>query len=43
MSIYWDVSVVIYLDSSALLDLLHDEPESEALADWLVARAGARS
>jgi predicted nucleic acid-binding protein len=31
---------VIYLDSSALLKLLHDEPESAALADWLSARAG---
>jgi predicted nucleic acid-binding protein len=31
---------VIYLDSSALLKLLHDEAESAALADWLSARAG---
>jgi uncharacterized protein len=31
---------VIYLDSSALLKLLHEEPESAALADWLEARAG---
>jgi len=30
---------VIYLDSSALLKLLHDEAESAALADWLAARA----
>jgi len=29
---------VIYLDSSALLKLLHEEPESGALADWLSAR-----
>jgi uncharacterized protein len=32
---------VIYLDSSALLKLLHEEPESAALADWLVAQAGS--
>jgi predicted nucleic acid-binding protein len=31
---------VIYLDSSALLKLLHEEPESAALADWLLAREG---
>ena len=31
---------MIYLDSSALLKLLHDEAESAALADWLAARAG---
>jgi len=31
---------VIYLDSSALLKLLHDEAESAALADWLTARTG---
>jgi uncharacterized protein len=31
---------VIYLDSSALLKLLHDEAESTALADWLAARIG---
>jgi uncharacterized protein len=31
---------VIYLDSSALLKLLHEEPESAALADWLTARTG---
>ena len=31
---------VIYLDSSALLKLLHDEAESAALADWLTARMG---
>jgi uncharacterized protein len=31
---------VIYLDSSALLKLLHDEAESAALADWLATRAG---
>jgi uncharacterized protein len=31
---------VIYLDSSALLKLLHEEPESAALADWLVRHAG---
>jgi uncharacterized protein len=30
---------VIYLDSSALLKLLHEEPESAALADWLTSRA----
>jgi predicted nucleic acid-binding protein len=30
---------VIYLDSSALLKLLHEETESEALADWLAAHA----
>jgi predicted nucleic acid-binding protein len=29
---------VIYLDSSALLKLLHDEAESSALADWLAMR-----
>jgi uncharacterized protein len=31
---------VIYLDSSALLKLLHDEVESVALADWLATRTG---
>jgi predicted nucleic acid-binding protein len=31
---------VIYVDSSALLKLLHEEPESAALADWVSARAG---
>lgn len=31
---------MIYLDSSALLKLLHEELESAALADWLSARAG---
>ena len=31
---------MIYLDSSALLKLLHDEAESAALADWLTARTG---
>ncbi len=31
---------MIYLDSSALLKLLHDEAESATLADWLTARAG---
>jgi predicted nucleic acid-binding protein len=31
---------VIYLDSSALLKLLHEESESAALADWLTAHAG---
>jgi predicted nucleic acid-binding protein len=31
---------VIYLDSSALLKLLHDEAESVALADWLTRRIG---
>ena len=31
---------MIYLDSSALLKLLHDEPESVALADWLTTRTG---
>jgi uncharacterized protein len=30
---------VIYLDSSALLKLLHEETESEILADWLAAHA----
>jgi uncharacterized protein len=30
---------VIYLDSSALLKLLHEETESETLADWLAAHA----
>jgi len=29
---------VIYLDSSALVKLLFQEPESEALASWLAAR-----
>jgi predicted nucleic acid-binding protein len=32
---------VIYLDSSALLKLLHEEPESAALADWLTMQAGS--
>jgi predicted nucleic acid-binding protein len=31
---------LIYLDSSALLKLVHEELESAALADWLSARAG---
>lgn len=31
---------MIYLDSSALLKLLHEEPESAALEQWLSARAG---
>ena len=31
---------MIYLDSSALLKLLHDETESDELAAWLAARAG---
>jgi len=31
---------VIYLDSSALLTLLFEEPESSALADWLSQRTG---
>lgn len=31
---------MIYLDSSALLKLLHEEPESAALADWMEAHAG---
>ncbi|HMI94756.1 MAG TPA: type II toxin-antitoxin system VapC family toxin [Polyangiales bacterium] len=31
---------MIYLDSSALLKLLHDEAESDELAAWLAARAG---
>jgi predicted nucleic acid-binding protein len=31
---------VIYLDSSALLKLLHREAESEALGRWLSAQAG---
>ena len=30
---------MIYLDSSALLKLLHEETESETLADWLAAHA----
>lgn len=30
---------MIYLDSSALLKLLHEEPESAALADWLTGQA----
>lgn len=30
---------MIYLDSSALLKLLHEETESTALADWLAAHA----
>ena len=29
---------MIYLDSSALLKLLHEEAESATLADWLAAR-----
>lgn len=32
---------MIYLDSSALLKLLHEEPESVALADWLTGHAGS--
>jgi predicted nucleic acid-binding protein len=32
---------VIYLDSSALLKLLHEEPESAALANWLTEQAGS--
>jgi predicted nucleic acid-binding protein len=32
---------VIYLDSSALLKLLHEEPESAALADWLTGQTGS--
>lgn len=31
---------MIYLDSSALLKLLHEEPESAALEEWLTARSG---
>lgn len=31
---------MIYLDSSALLKLLHEEAESVALTDWLAARTG---
>ncbi len=31
---------MIYLDSSALLKLLHEEAESAALAEWLETRAG---
>ncbi len=31
---------MIYLDSSALLKLLFDEPESAALAQWLAERSG---
>ncbi len=32
---------MIYLDSSALLKLLHEEPESAALADWLTGQTGS--
>ncbi|HEV7493328.1 type II toxin-antitoxin system VapC family toxin [Baekduia sp.] len=32
---------MIYLDSSALLKLLHEEAESAALADWLTTQAGS--
>lgn len=32
---------MIYLDSSALLKLLHEEPESTALADWLTGHASS--
>ncbi len=32
---------MIYLDSSALLKLVFQERESDALEDWLTARAGA--
>ena len=31
---------MIYVDSSALLKLVHDEGESAALADWLTERTG---
>lgn len=31
---------MIYVDSSALLKLLHEESESAALADWLTTQAG---
>jgi predicted nucleic acid-binding protein len=31
--------VIIYLDTSALVKLVRREPESDALADWLNARA----
>lgn len=31
---------MIYLDSSALLKLVNDEPESLALEEWVSARAG---
>lgn len=31
---------MIYLDSSALLKLIHQEAESAALGDWLSTRAG---
>lgn len=31
---------MIYLDSSALLKLVFQEPESDALQDWLTARPG---
>ncbi len=31
---------MIYLDSSALLKLLHEEAESAALTDWLAERTG---
>lgn len=31
---------MIYLDSSALLKLVHEEPESAGLAAWLAAHAG---
>jgi len=32
---------VIYLDPSALLKLLHEEPESAALSNWLSAHAAS--
>jgi uncharacterized protein len=32
---------LIYFDSSALLKLLLDEPQSAALEEWVVARAGS--
>lgn len=31
---------MIYLDSSALVKLIHPEPHSDALVAWLAARAG---
>jgi len=32
---------MLYLDTSALVKLIHHEPESDALADWLDANAPA--
>jgi predicted nucleic acid-binding protein len=33
-------AIVIYLDSSALLKLLHPEPETPALREWLTGQQG---